>query len=60
MPNPFQAQLAGPLLRRIGFHARRVGGLMDRHFFTSLLTGVVGFVAIAAIAVTLLEMRAEA
>jgi len=55
LPNPFQALLAAPLLRRIGFHAKRIGGQMDRHFFTSLLTGVVGFVVIAAIAVTLLE-----
>ena len=59
MPNPFQALLAAPLLRRIGFHAKRIGGQMDRHFFTSLLTGVVGFVVIAAIAVTLLESEKQ-
>ena len=28
---------------------------MDRHFFTSLLTAIIGFVAVAAVAVTLLE-----
>ncbi len=55
MFRPFQALFAAPLIRRIGFHARRIGGQVDRHFFTSLLTSVVGFVAIAAIAVTLLE-----
>jgi len=55
VPNPFRALFAAPLLRRIGFHARRIGGQMDRHFFTSLLTAVVGFVVIAAVAVTVLE-----
>ncbi len=35
--------------RRIGFHARRIGGQMDRHFFTSLLTAVIGFVLVAAL-----------
>ena len=55
MPRPLQAIFAAPLLRRIGFHAKRIGGQMDRHFFTSLLTAVVGFVAVAAIAVTLIE-----
>jgi voltage-gated potassium channel len=59
LPNPFQALLAAPLLRRVGFHAKRIGGQMDRHFFTSLLTGVVGFVVIAAIAVTLLETEKQ-
>jgi len=55
LPNPLKALFAAPLLRRIGFHVRRIGGQMDRHFFTSLLTAVVGFVVVAALAVTLLE-----
>jgi voltage-gated potassium channel len=55
LPNPLRALIAAPFLRRIGFHARRIGGQMDRHFFTSLLTGVIGFVVIAAVAVTLIE-----
>jgi voltage-gated potassium channel len=55
LPNPLKALFAAPLLRRIGFHARRIGGQMDRHFFTALLTGVIAFVLIAAAAVTLLE-----
>ena len=55
MPNPLRAVFAAPLFRRIGFHARRIGGQLDRHFFTALLTAVVGFVLIAALAVTLLE-----
>ena len=55
MPNPLRALFAAPLLRRIGFHARRIGGQMDRHFFSSLLTAVIAFVVVAAIVVTLLE-----
>mgnify|MGYP006198846391 CR=1 FL=1 len=43
------------ILRRIAFHARRIGSQVDRHFFTSLLTAVIGFVLIAAVAVTILE-----
>lgn len=52
---PFEAIFATPLMRRIGFHAKRIGGGMDRHFFTSLLMAVIGFVVVAALAVTLLE-----
>ena len=52
---PLQAIFAAPFIRRLGFHAKRIGGQMDRHFFTSLLTAVIGFVVISAIAVTLLE-----
>jgi voltage-gated potassium channel len=55
MPGPLRALFSAPLLRRIGFHARRIGGQMDRHFFFSLLGAVVAFVIIAAIGVTLLE-----
>ncbi|HEU5326123.1 MAG TPA: NAD-binding protein [Candidatus Limnocylindria bacterium] len=55
MFRPLQAIFAAPFIRRLGFHAKRIGGQMDRHFFTSLLTAVIGFVVISAIAVTLLE-----
>jgi len=55
LSNPLRALFAAPLLRRIGFHARRIGGQMDRHFFSSLLTAIIGFVVVAALAVTLLE-----
>ena len=55
MPNPLRALFAAPLLRRIGFHARRIGSQVDRHFFTSLLTAVIAFVVVAAIVVTLVE-----
>ena len=53
--SPLQALMAAPLLRRIGFHARRIGGQVDRHFFMSLLTAVIGFVVVAALVITLLE-----
>jgi voltage-gated potassium channel len=46
-----------PLLRRVAFHARRVSGKLDRHFFTSLLTAVIIFVAIATIVVAALENK---
>jgi voltage-gated potassium channel len=52
---PLQALFAAPFIRRIGFHAKRIGGQMDRHFFRTLLISVVAFVAVAAVTVTLLE-----
>ena len=55
MSNPFRTLLNAPLLRRIGFHARRIGSHVDRHFFGALLSGVIVFVVVAALAVTLLE-----
>jgi voltage-gated potassium channel len=55
VPNPLKALFVAPIFRRIGFHARRIGGQLDRHFFTSLLTAVIGFVVVSAVAVTLLE-----
>src|SRR3546814_6450785 len=32
LPNPLRSLFAAPLLRRIGFHARRISSQMDRHF----------------------------
>lgn len=55
LTRPFQAIFAAPFLRRVGFHARRIGGEMDRHFFTSLLTAVIGFVVVAALVITFVE-----
>ena len=55
MRNPLTALFAAPVFRRIGFHAKRIGGQLDRHFFTSLLAAIFAFVLVAAIAVTLLE-----
>jgi voltage-gated potassium channel len=49
------AIFALPALRRMGYHARRIGGQLDRHFFRALLAAIIAFVAVAALAVTLLE-----
>ncbi len=55
MPRPLQAIFAAPFIRRLGFHVQRISSQVDRQFFTSLLTAVVGFVVVAALAITLLE-----
>ena len=55
MPNPLKALFVAPIFRRLGFHAKRIGGQLDRHFFTSLLTAVVAFVLLASLLVTLVE-----
>ena len=44
-----------PILRRVAFHARRIGSQIDRHFFATLLTAVLGFVAVATLLVALFE-----
>ena len=47
--------LASPLIRRVAWHIRRVGGQLDRRFFLSLIEGIVAVVLIAAILITFLE-----
>jgi voltage-gated potassium channel len=47
--------LASPLIRRVAWHVRRVGGQLDRRFFLSLAQGILAFVAVAAILITLFE-----
>jgi len=47
--------LASPLVRRVAWHVRRVAGQLDRRFFISLAEGILGFVLIAAVLITLLE-----
>lgn len=47
--------LASPLVRRVAWHVRRVAGQLDRRFFLTLAEGIVGFVLVAAILITLLE-----
>ncbi len=47
--------LASPLIRRVAWHIRRVGGSFDRRFFLTLAEGIVGFVLVAAIFITLFE-----
>lgn len=55
MPELALPVLATPLIRRVVWHVRRVGGQLDRRFFLSLAQGIVIFVAITAVAITLLE-----
>jgi voltage-gated potassium channel len=47
--------LAGPLARRVAWHVRRVSGQLDRHFFVSVLQGILIVVLSGAVLVTLLE-----
>ena len=51
--------LASPVIRRVAWHLRRVSGTLDRRFYATLAQGILGFVAVAAVAITLapLEMR---
>lgn len=55
LPARLTAVLHVPLLRRVAFHARRIGGQLDGHFFVSLLTAVGAFVAVATALVALFE-----
>ena len=57
MPRPRFAVpfLVSPIIRRVAWHIRRVGGQLDRRFFLTLLQGIVGFVFIAAVLITLIE-----
>ena len=47
--------LATPIIRRVVWHMRRMGGQLDRRFFLSLAEGILILVAIAAVLITLLE-----
>jgi voltage-gated potassium channel len=47
--------LASPIIRRVSWHVRRVGGQLDRRFFLTLAEGILGFVLVAAILITLFE-----
>ena len=47
--------LASPIIRRVAWHVRRVSGQLDRRFFLTLAEGIVGFVLVAAIFITLFE-----
>jgi voltage-gated potassium channel len=47
--------LASPLIRRVAWHIRRVGGQLDRRFFLSLAEGIIVVVIIGAILITVLE-----
>jgi voltage-gated potassium channel len=54
LPLPF---LASPIIRRVAWHIRRVGGQLDRRFFITLAEGILAVVAIAAVLITLLEKK---
>jgi len=54
-PRPSRLLLASPLVRRVAWHLRRVGGQIDRRFFLALAQGIVVFVILAALLVTGLE-----
>ena len=47
--------LVSPIIRRIAWHVRRVGGQLDRRFFLTLAQGIVAVVFIAAVLITLVE-----
>ncbi len=47
--------LASPIIRRVAWHIRRVGGQLDRRFFISLGEGILVIVAICALLITVLE-----
>jgi len=47
--------LATPLVRRIVWHIRRIGGQLDRRFFIALAEGILVIVAIGAVLITALE-----
>jgi voltage-gated potassium channel len=44
-----------PLLRRVLWHLNRMRGQLDRRFFLSLAQGIIGFVFMAAVLITLFE-----
>ncbi len=47
--------LHSPLVRRVAWHVRRVGGQLDRRFFLTLAQGIVLFVGVAAVLITAVE-----
>ncbi|MGZ9160600.1 MAG: potassium channel family protein [Candidatus Limnocylindrales bacterium] len=56
-PRPhFALPLFGsPLVRRVLWHVGRIRGQLDRRFFLSLAQGIIGFVLVAAVLITLFE-----
>jgi voltage-gated potassium channel len=47
--------LTSPVVRRVTWHLNRMRGQLDRHFFLNLAEGIIGFVLIAAVLITLFE-----
>ncbi|HEX9864253.1 MAG TPA: NAD-binding protein [Acidimicrobiia bacterium] len=51
----FRSLFDSPFLRRVSWHVKRVGEKIDRRFFTSLILGLVLFLASAAVVIWLAE-----
>jgi len=51
----FQALFDSPFLRRVSWHAKRVGDKVDRRFFSSLILALTLFLGVAAVAIWLAE-----
>ncbi|MGP1674585.1 MAG: TrkA-related ion transporter, partial [Candidatus Limnocylindrales bacterium] len=47
--------ISSPLVRRMVWHVGRIRGQLDRRFFLALAQGIVGFVLVAAVLITLFE-----
>ncbi len=54
-PNLALPLLGSPLVRRVLWHVGRIRGQLDRRFFLSLVQGIVAFVLVAAVLITLVE-----
>ena len=46
---------SSPLIRRVSWHVKRIGGQLDRRFFLSLAEGIIAVVLVSAILITLFE-----
>jgi voltage-gated potassium channel len=55
MPNLEVPILASPIIRRVAWHIRRVGGQVDKRFFLTLGEGIIVIVALAAVLITLFQ-----
>ena len=44
---------SSPLIRRVSWHVKRIGGQLDRRFFLSLAEGIIAVVLVSAILITL-------
>jgi voltage-gated potassium channel len=52
---PFRPLLELPIVRRLGFHARRIGAGLDVRFFRRLTVALLGIVLVAALVVSVIE-----
>jgi voltage-gated potassium channel len=54
-----RAVLSAPLLRRLGWHVRRIQKQLDVHLFRSLSIGLAAVLGVTAVAITLIEKELE-